>query len=246
MSQQQPDAATCQLSGCGSRALPSSSYCSLMHSNEAVQQGEAAACIYCRKFAQTPGSLTCSTVCGALLANRPEQGQPPPNPRSRPRTDPPNARRENHVTYYPCGCAVVTHSASPSATCPICRPNPGTESPAQIDVNDRPKPAAATTTASSSTNSGSEPVRTKPSRRKSFKPVRISSTCGCLFRVTELPVMCPTCGDGVIDAVSGGDGSGSSLSNHGSKERPVSQSSSVLTGREQQDDDSRTLSVYFG
>lgn len=81
--------------------------------------------------------------------------------------------------------------------------------------------------------------------------------------------MCPTCGDGVIDAVSGGDGSGSSLSNHGkfdpiytllpllilyahalpsigSKERPVSQSSSVLTGREQQDDDSRTLSVYFG
>lgn len=119
----------------------------------------------------------------------------------------------------------------------------------------------ATTPAAGSTTLAGSAVDT---RRKSSKPVRILSTCGCLFRATDLLVVCPTCGEGVIDVVSRGDGSFRAPANNGKFDpiytllpllilRPQGRKRSrshkaprYSPAQEQQDDDSRILSVYFG
>lgn len=124
---------------------------------------------------------------------------------------------------------------SPPATCPICHPR--NEFPARRDVNNRPKPAAT-----GSTKSGSA-LNTESPRPKSFKPFRLSYTCGCVVHAANPPWICPTCWGGVMDVHSLVDGS--SLKQSGPKEPPAPQSSPVPPGQEQRDDDSRILSVWM-
>ncbi|KIO15361.1 hypothetical protein M407DRAFT_35082 [Tulasnella calospora MUT 4182] len=138
---------------------------------------------------------------------------------------------------------------APPPICLTCTSTPRKNYDAQTDPNDGPK---ATATAAVQTE-GSSAINDESSPQNIFEPFKLSYTCGCVVHMTNPPWICPTCGGGVFDVHSFDNSS--LLTNSGSKEPPLSQTSS--SGQEQQtptnpepkvdeDDDSRIVSVYFG
>ncbi|KIO24204.1 hypothetical protein M407DRAFT_26400 [Tulasnella calospora MUT 4182] len=181
--------------------------------------------------------------------------QPPPPADHKP-TVTANTVQKNYQhndVVFPCGCAIrilkLASGASAPTICLTCTSTTRKNSDAQTDPNDGPK---ATATAAVQTE-GSSAINDESSPQNTFEPFKLSYTCGCVVHTTNPPWICPTCGGGVFDVHSFDNSS--LLKNSGSKEPPLSQTSS--SGQEQQtptnsepkadeDDDSRIVSVYFG
>lgn len=114
---------------------------------------------------------------------------------------------------------------------------------------------------------GSFAVNNESSQPKKIKPFGLLYTCGCTTHESDPPRICPVCRKGVIDVHSTDKGGSLKQSGEfnltqilspqlipvlyahapssiGSNAPPVSHSSS--RSQEQQDENSRILSVYFG
>lgn len=135
--------------------------------SDAIELGQAEACVYCQKFAKNPGFSTCSKTCGALLSierrmggrvrgqgQAPPPPQPPPAPLVPPAPTSPSPtknasknekNRARNESVYSCGCVIRILKMSPGGsvpnTCPVCPPPTRMESGAQTDSIDDPKTA---------------------------------------------------------------------------------------------------------